>query len=133
MIYELLALSEVLKAVQSTGTEVRYYDESCKEGYAGVYKLRSDTLIVCPTNQRNHSDLFDTIRHEAIHVAQACNGGPILSYDYYLKNAPDTVKDAVSSYPQDRLTQHLELEAFMGAEQLNEGQVVNLINKFCFE
>ena len=130
---ELLNLSQVLEAVRSTGTEVRYHDEECKEGYAGMYKLRSDTLIICPNNQLNHSDLFDTIRHEAIHIAQACNGKPILSYDYYLKNAPDHIKDAVSEYPQDRFTQHMELEAFMGAAYLNEGQVINMINKYCFE
>ena len=90
MIYELLALSEVLKAVQSTGTEVRYHDQGCAEGASGLYKFRSDTLVICPSNQHNHSDLFDTIRHEAIHVVQACNNGPILPYDYYLKNAPGT-------------------------------------------
>ena len=135
MIYELLALSEVLKVVQQTGTEVRYYSPKCEQGIAGLYRIGPsvDRLVLCPDNQRNHSDLFDTIRHEAIHVVQACKGGPILPYDYYIKNAPASVKQDVSSYPQDRLTQHYELEAHMGAEQLNEQQVVNLINKYCFE
>ena len=135
MIYELLALSEVLKVVQSTGTEVRYHSPKCEQGVAGMYRIGPsvDRLIICPDNQRNHSDLFDTIRHEAVHVVQACKGGAILPYDYYLKNATDSVRDAVSTYPKDRHTQHVELEAHLAAEQLNEQQVINLLHKYCFE
>lgn len=136
MIYELLALSEVLKTVESTGTEVRYHDTKCQtHQVSGLYRIgpNVDELIICPKNQRNHSDLFDTIRHEAIHVVQACKGGPVLPYDYYIKNATPGAREAVSHYPQDQHTQHMELEAHMGAEQLNERQVINLLNKYCFE
>lgn len=135
MIYELLALSEVLKVVQQTGTEVRYYSPKCETKVAGMYSIgpNIDRLVICPSNQMNHSDLFDTIRHEAIHVVQACKGGTILPYDYYLKNAPNSVKEDVAHYPKDEETQHIELEAHMGAEQLSEKQVINLLKKYCFE
>ena len=45
---------------------------------AGFYELgpNVDRLVICTRNQLNHSDLFDTVRHEAIHVVQACYGGP---------------------------------------------------------
>ena len=132
---ELLELSQVLKAVERTGTEVRYYDKECSTSQdAGWYELSAnvDRLVICPNNQLNHSDLFDTIRHEAIHVVQACKGKPVLSRDYYTKNAPQGIKDRVfSDYPEHH--RHHELEAFMGAEYLSEGQIINLINKWCFE
>ena len=132
---ELLQLSEVLNTVRQTGTEVRYYHAECSTTKAaGWYRLNSnvDRLVICPDNQLNHSDLFDTVRHEATHVAQACNGGPILPYDYYIKNAPPHIKERVfNNYPESH--HHHELEAFMTAEFLNEGEVVNMLNKFCFE
>ena len=136
MIIELLELSQVLKAVATTGTEVRYHDEQCNSGkLSGFYRIgpNVDDLVICPHNQHNHSDLFDTIRHEAIHVVQACNGGKaILPYDYYIKNATDETKRRVfTQYPKAH--HHVELEAFHAAEFLNEGNVVELINKFCFE
>lgn len=135
MIYELLGLSEVLKVVQSTGTEVRYYDQRCQTAkVAGFYRIgpNVDQLVICPDNQHNHSDLFDTIRHEAVHVAQACNGGPILPYDYLLERSTAEINTALTHYPQDRHTQHMELEAHMASEFLNEQDVINLINKYCF-
>ena len=131
---ELLELSQVLKAVGSTGTEVRFYDKECAEGKAaGWYQLNAnvDRLVICPANQLNHSDLFDTIRHEAIHVVQACYGKPVLSREYYDEKAPQHIKDNVfNNYPEHH--HHHELEAFMGAEYLSEQQVVNMINKYCF-
>ena len=90
-----------------------------------------DRLVICPDNQRNHSDLFDTVRHEAIHVVQACNGKPILSYDYYLTNASRETWSKVKGYPEEH--HHHEVEAFHAAHILSEKQVINLINKFCFE
>ena len=131
---ELLQLSQVLDTVRQTGTEVRYHHEECATSKAaGWYRLSAnvDRLVICPDNQLNHSDLFDTVRHEAIHVAQACNAGPILPYDYYLKNAPQDIKKRVfDNYPKQH--HHIELEAFMGARFLNEGEVINMLHKFCF-
>ena len=135
MIFELLALSEVLQTVEKTGTEIRFEHAECAKGAAGLYHLNKeiDMLVICPDNQVNHSDLLDTVRHEAMHVVQACKGGPVLSYDFYLKNSSDATREALTKYPQDMHTQHAELEAFTAAEQLNEQQIVNLLNKFCFE
>jgi hypothetical protein len=131
---ELLQLSQVLDTVRQTGTEVRYHHAKCSTTEAaGWYRLSAnvDRLVICPDNQLNHSDLFDTVRHEAIHVVQACNAGPILPYDYYIKNAPQHIKDRVfSNYPKQH--HHIELEAFMSAEYLNEDDVVKMLNKFCF-
>ena len=132
---ELLELSQVLKAVERTGTEVRYYDAECADSKAaGWYELTAtvDRLVICPRNNHNHSDLFDTVRHEALHVVQACNKGtPVLDREYYTKNAPQDIKERVfSDYPAAH--HHHELEAFMGAKYLSEGDVINLINKYCF-
>jgi len=133
---ELLELSRVLDAVRSTGTEVRYHHEECTtEKVAGFYRLTAsvDQLVVCPRNQLNHSDLLDTVRHEAIHVVQACKHDAIMPYDYWLENATDDAKESVREYPQERIVQHYELEAFTLAEVLHEDEVVKLINKYCFE
>lgn len=136
MIYELLNLSQVLDKVQQTGTEVRYHAPECYENkVAGFYEFNSnvDRLTICPDNQLNHSDLFDTIRHESVHVIQTCNAGPIMSYDYWLENATPNAKQSVSEYPSDRRTQHWELEAFSIAEVMSEKDIITLIDKYCFE
>ena len=136
MIYELLSLSQVLEAVRSTGTEVRFHAEECKtDKVSGFYRLNAnvDRLVICPSNQRNHSDLFDTIRHEAVHVVQACKGDAIMPYDYWLQNATNAAKQSVSEYPSNPRVQHWELEAFSIAEMLDEQDVITLINKYCFE
>ena len=136
MIYELLSLSQVLDKVQQTGTEVRYHHESCQtDKVAGFYQYNAtvDLLVICPHNQLNHSDLFDTIRHESIHVVQACKGSAIMPYDYWLENATYNARQSVSEYPKDRHTQHYELEAFTIAEVLSEKDIIKLINKYCFE
>ena len=136
MIYELLSLSQVLDKVQQTGTEVRYHHEQCQTNkVAGFYRLGPDVdmLVICPYNQLNYSDLFDTIRHESIHVVQSCKGSAIMPYSYWLENATDNAKQRVSEYPSDRRTQHYELEAFSIAEVLSEKDVITLIDKYCFQ
>ena len=131
---ELLELSQVLKAVESTGTEVRYYDAECATSKAsGWYELSStvDRLVICPRNHINHSDLLDTVRHEAIHVIQACYGGPLQNRAHYDKYATQEIKDTVlSNYPET--DHHHELEAFTAAKFLSEQDIVNSINRYCF-
>ena len=131
---ELLQLSQVLNVVRATGTEVRYHHEDCATNKAaGWYRLgpNVDRLVICPDNQLNHSDLFDTVRHEAIHVVQACKGSTILPYDYYIKNTPEHIKTRVfNGYP--KRSHHVELEAFTGAYYLSEGDVIQLLKKWCF-
>ena len=136
MIYELLELSRVLEAVQTTGTEVRYYDERCNQDVAGFYRLgpNVDRLVICPRNHINHSDLFDTIRHEAIHVVQACNGwDTVLPVSDYTDEVTSEMAKTLADYPQDTKTQSLETEAYVLSAHLSEQQVINLINKYCFE
>ena len=132
---ELLELSQVLKAVERTGTEVRYYDAECATSKAaGWYQLNAtvDRLVICPRNNINHSDLLDTVRHEAVHVVQACYGGPVLSHDYYTKNTPEHIKERVeATYPESH--HHHELEAFVAAEYLAEEDIIKMINKYCFQ
>ena len=133
---EFLQMSQVLDAVRATGTEVRYHHEHCNDGKrAGFYRIGGgvDMLVICPENNRNLSDLFDTIRHEAMHVVQACIGKPVLPYDYYLKNVSDATKQSLANYPQDLHTQHHEIEAHHAAEFGDEKLIVNTINKFCFK
>lgn len=133
---ELLELSQVLETVRDTGTEVRYYHEECQtDKISGFYRLTSnvDMLVICPRNQLNHSDLFDTIRHEAVHVVQACKGDAIMPYSYWLENATDNAKERVAEYPKNQIIQHYELEAFSIAEAVSEKDVITLLDKFCFE
>ena len=106
---ELLELSQVLDAVRSTGTEVRYHHEECRtDKVAGFYRLSAtvDMLVICPRNQRNHSDLFDTIRHEAVHVAQACKHDAIMPYDYWLKMQQTMPNNRLSTTHKDPIVQH---------------------------
>ena len=87
-----------------------------------------------PRNHINHSDLFDTIRHEAIHVVQACNGwDTVLPVSDYAGEVTSEMAKTLADYPQDTKTQSLETEAYVPSAHLSEQQVINLINKYCFE
>ena len=55
-----------------------------------------------------------------------------LDREYYSKNTdPDIQKWVQQNYPEQH--HHVELEAAMGAKYLSEGDVIKLINKYCFE
>ena len=138
--YSYLSRSSIIDIVEKTGTEVTFNSERCNGGTLGYYALRwneagdvtHDELGLCVDNHGNDFDeLTDTLRHEAIHVAQACKGGPIVEDIEELKAAATPrIHRILTQYPADH--QHVEYEAFVGAELLSDSEVVATIQKYCF-
>ena len=120
----------VLAMVHQTGTTIQFKGDSCDRAY-GSYKPRTDTMIICLENHESYESLGDTIRHEAIHVVQACNRGPVLSVMDTMKYVTEQDKAFVEDYPHAH--QHSELEANIAARNLSDKQVSELVEKFCFE
>ena len=120
----------VLEIVSATGTTIKFKGEDCKDAY-GSYSITTDTMIICLENHETYEELGDTIRHEAIHVVQACNRGPVLSVMDTMKYVTTQDKAFVADYPHAH--QHSELEANIAARNLSDKQVTEVVAKFCFE
>jgi hypothetical protein len=76
------------------------------------------------------AELYDTILHESVHVAQACKGGPLFNpesiYRFALATEVDLVKKAYSNSQS-----LIELEARVIAREQDEVFVTNLIKEHC--
>ena len=139
--YNYLSHSSLVSAVQSTGTIVTYNSIECNRNILGFYTLRSDgrgnitrdELGLCIENHKGDlENLSDTLRHEAIHVAQACKGGPITDDIEEVKAiATPAIHQILTQYSEAH--QHVEYEAFVGAHYLSDAEVVATVQKFCFE
>ena len=92
---------EIIKMVEKAGYITTENTELCSigESYVGFLDKRKKEIIICTSNakkregytllRKNNKDIFDktalhikkAIRHEAVHVAQECNDGDLLSID----------------------------------------------------
>ena len=89
---------EILRMVEQAGYSTEENTSECLLGekYVGFLKKRQKTIIICTNNAKKkegytllrnmNSDTFErtakhikkALRHEAVHVAQECNGGKLL-------------------------------------------------------
>ena len=136
----MLRSNDLTRAVEATGVTFKTSDPYCdKTGAYGFYKPASKLMVVCVSNhyengKMNYYELGDTLRHEAIHVAQACDGNgtpkPILSWTQIAKYSNNNILSIVQRYPADR--QHVEYEAFTSAATMTNTQVAKIVRDFCF-
>lgn len=125
------------EAIKATGTEIATNVPSvCSDPEVkGMYQYKKnvlDRLTICVDNHNgNNAELYDTILHESIHLAQACNKGKALySFSSITKAAQPNELDFVAMrYPANQV--HTELEARVIAREQDEVYVTNLIKKFC--
>ena len=73
-------MEALFNAVKATGTQILVNGEGCKNPQLmGMYMYQRnvmDALLLCVDNHKgDNAELYDTILHEAVHVAQACNQG----------------------------------------------------------
>ena len=102
-----------------------------KDKVFGYYKPSTDIMVLCVKNHgTDYAELGDTLRHESIHVAQACNGGPILTWNQIAKYSNNRILSIVQRYPADH--QHYEYEAFTAAALMNNQQVAKDRQRFLF-
>ena len=79
----------------------------------------------------NFKELGDTLRHESMHVAQACNRGKaILDWATISKYSTNRILSIVQRYPVNH--QHVEYEAFTAAYAMSNTEVTKVVKDFCF-
>ena len=132
----------LLQSLPQYGVSISLNPTQCDGSYHGSFHTRTKNFIVCYKGTPNAND-HDTVRHEAMHVAQNCaakrdgypNGIRTILRGTTLKNFITnslTDKELVgikSSYPKDRwLT---EMEAFAGAKVYTSTQVARIVSLWC--
>ena len=130
--YRALDESPLTQIVRATGTRVLYDTQRCDERKVyGYYRPSTDVMVVCVRNHgTDYRELGDTLRHESIHVAQACNGGPILDWATISKYSNNRILSIVQRYPVNH--QHVEYEAFTAAAVMNNTQIAKIVKDYCF-
>ena len=103
---------EILRIVEQAGYSTEENTPLCLLGekYVGFLRKRERTIIICTDNMKKkegysmlrnrNSDTFErtgkhikrAIRHEAVHVAQECNGGNLLDIKKKLSMNPAKIE-----------------------------------------
>lgn len=138
--YSVVRNAPLTRTIEQAGTVVKLWDPICSErGSFGAYYPKKNTLVVCVSNHRDngvmdYAELGDTLRHEAIHVAQTCYGNgtpkPILSWTQIAKYSNNRILSIVQRYKPEH--QHLEYEAFTSAAVMTNEQITKIVRDFCF-
>ena len=126
----------LFSAITATGTTIAVDDPvMCKDPeLLGRYTFKEnviDQLTICQANHKgDNAELYDTILHEAVHVAQFCKGGPLFNPESIYRVALATEVDTITSgYSKSQA--HRELEARVIARDQDEVYVTELIKKHC--
>jgi len=103
---------EIIKIVEQAGYKIEENKPLClvSNNYVGFLNKRKKVLIICTNNakkregytilRKKDKDTFErtalhikkALRHEAVHVAQECNNGNLLSIDEKLSMSPLKLK-----------------------------------------
>jgi hypothetical protein len=133
----------LINLVKETGTVVSMnsnsFDPNCKDnaGYYVFQKDVEDAMIVCrdQVNVKDPNELWETVAHESVHVAQACNGGAYFKPQYHprmlreLRSLAPHYAKMLQGYRGDH--QLKELEAFWAELQTPE-TVISMVKSACF-
>ena len=134
----------LIELVQGTGTQVSFntneFDKNCKgkHGYYTFTKDKEDLMVVCngQTDTKDPDEVWETVAHESMHVAQACVGQkPLLPPKYHPRLlrelrtlAPHYAKQLVGYSGAAQLK---ELEAFW-AELQTPSRIIELFKIACY-
>ena len=123
----------IVETIQDSGYRIYGEHTECTkdQGLKGFMNPMSRVFVVCFENAATATEIYTTIRHEAIHVAQLCKGGLLFPQDVELNlsRAQDEGWD-ILGYP----TSHweVEAEARVMANEWDAHEVNAAIRKFCF-
>jgi hypothetical protein len=131
-------IGHLLDEVKLTGTSIAVdIPRVCGDkGVLGKYEFKTglvDQLTICIDNHKgDETELVDTVLHEAVHIVQACKGGPVYTRDSLLDYAnAKEVHFVATQYNADEF--HDEIEARVIAAELNPQIVIDLLRKHCYE
>ena len=134
----------ILNTVRTLGIEVVTESELCVEGTYGFFGgvKGVPTFAVCTANLKTYPEFYNTIRHEAIHVAQLCKAAQgyeesVVGFsllqpsrnDEYMGRAQDNGWPILSYEPYDW---EIESEAFVLSNTLTAEEINDELNRYCF-
>ena len=122
----------IIEAVKAAGFTTHTDHRLCRENpnYYGFVYAPQRLYVICFDNINNDTELFRTIRHEAVHVMQWCNNGPIAPFQSQaiVKRATDNGWDP-ETYPASQLVTEAEGRVF--GDLMSAEEVVNHLNIHC--
>ena len=130
--------SAVLAAVKRVGTDVIVNSTDCNSHeYMGIFvedhENGTSYIEICTAiHEGDTAELKDTIRHEAYHLVQSCNEGPIFTSTSIRKAADTSTISHVEEsgdYPPEQF--HTELEARVIAKLMDEEFIIGSIELKC--
>ena len=132
-------VNEMVELIKGTGTTVSAID--CEtDGVMGYYRFDQansvDLLVICKDNvpMYDADAVWEVVVHEATHVMQACQGGPILKDTYIprvLRELQETAPHYYSTLQQYRGDhKRVEIEAFW-MELRTPAVAMDFMNKYC--
>jgi hypothetical protein len=133
-------------SIRSVGIVVQVNPPDCNGSVDGFYQSRSRRLVICQDNMRQ-ADVevdwtlndYDTLRHEAQHLVQDCNGAgygngylkPLMSERYPINVLGHATAHGLmqnDSYRGAPRSVHLiELEAFAVAQEIGPRQIAEKV------
>ena len=129
-------MEALFSAITATGTTIAVdHPVMCKNPeLLGRYTFKEnviDQLTICLANHKgDNAELYDTILHESVHVAQFCKGGPLFNPESIYRVALATEVDTVTS-GYSKSQSYTELEARVIARDQDEVFVTKLIEEHC--
>ena len=133
-------IEELTSLVEQTGTTVQALD--CQEGAMGYYQFDRandiDRLVVCQNNvdMKDPDAVWEVVAHEATHVMQACQSGPVIADSYVprvLRELQETAPHYYATLQQYRgAHKRVELEAFW-MELRTPAVVMDWMITYCFQ
>ena len=137
----------LIRTIEQTGTTV-YLECPEDAGFAGVYMSQDRIMGICVDGRSPRhwtADERDTLRHEAVHLAQDCWGRladgrlettqTITALMRLVQSTgipAERIEEVYRRNGADDMTIVLELEAFSLAAALTTDQVDDLVRKACF-
>ena len=129
-------MQALFSAIAATGTSIVIDDPGmCNNPQLmGRYTYQRnvvDQLTICVENHKgDNAELYDTILHESVHVAQLCKGGPLFKPESIYRVALATEVVTINEhYPVHQA--QIELEARVIARDQDEVFITNLIEEYC--
>jgi hypothetical protein len=113
------ALAGLIESIEGTGTTVtkKVCSGEDKDSF-GYYQVsqKIDELVICTNNIKGDEDLYaETLKHEAIHVAQACKqwkSATNITEEWHTKKAAESYDIEQMKTEHDETQWSNELEAY---------------------
>jgi hypothetical protein len=128
---------QILDLVAKAHFNIRENISWCADGYYGATIKENKTFFICTKNilkgPNPNQYLNETVYHEAVHVAQQCNGMKPIGIPINQMPLPSNkMKDIESSLglTKKKFMRRMEHEAFWLEDKPK--QVIYYLKKFCF-